>query len=53
MVRTTEINSFENTIAELGDTPFQDGGHIIYVNGEFRDLATPVGRLMHDSLNIV
>ena len=38
----------ENMIAELGDVPFQDGGHIIYVNGEYRDLATPIGRLMHD-----
>ena len=38
----------ENTIAELGDEPFLDGGHIIYVNGEYRDLATPIGQLMHD-----
>ena len=38
----------ENTIAELNDAPFCDGGHIIYVNGEYRDLATPIGRLMHD-----
>ena len=38
----------ENKIAELNDEPFQDGGHIIYVNGEFRDLSTPVGQLMHD-----
>ena len=38
----------ENKIAELNDEPFQDGGYIIYVNGEFRDLATPVGQLMHD-----
>ena len=38
----------ENTITELGDIPFLDGGHIIYVNGEYRDLATPIGQLMHD-----
>lgn len=38
----------ENKIAELDDEPFQDGGYIIYVNGEFRDLSTPVGQLMHD-----
>lgn len=36
------------TIKELGNTPFGDGAHIIYVNGEFRDTAHPVGRLMHD-----
>ena len=28
-------------------TPFNDGSHIIYVNGEIRD-ETPLGRLMHD-----
>ena len=38
----------ENVIKELSDEPFRDGGHIIYVNGEYRDLATPIGRLMHD-----
>ncbi|WP_156072663.1 hypothetical protein [Faecalibacterium prausnitzii] len=27
---------------------FGDGAHIIYVNGAFRDLEHPVGRLMHD-----
>ena len=29
----------ENVIKELDDEPFQDGGHIIYVNGEYRDPA--------------
>ena len=38
----------ENVIKELSDKPFRDGGHIIYVNGEYRDLATPIGQLMHD-----
>ena len=38
----------ERTIPELGHTPFGDGAHIIYVNGMFRDLNHPVGRLMHD-----
>ena len=33
---------------EVDDEPFQDGGHIIYVNGEYWDLDTPVGQLMHD-----
>ena len=27
---------------------FGDGLHILYVNGEYRDVETPVGRLMHD-----
>ena len=38
----------ENKITELGDARFQDGGHIIYVNGEYRNLTTPIGQLMHD-----
>lgn len=38
----------ERTIPELNHTAFGDGAHIIYVNGEFRDLKHPVGRLMHD-----
>ena len=38
----------ENVIKELSHAQFRDGGHIIYVNGEYRDLATPIGRLMHD-----
>ena len=27
---------------------FDDGLHILYVNGEYRNVDTPVGRLMHD-----
>lgn len=27
---------------------FEDGLHILYVNGEYRNVDTPVGRLMHD-----
>ena len=42
------VYHIENTITELGDIPFLNGGHIIYVNGEYRDLATPIGQLMHD-----
>ena len=38
----------ENKIAELNDKPFCDGGHIIYVNGGYRNLSTPIGQLMHD-----
>ena len=42
------MNHVENKIAELNDEPFCDGGHIIYVNGGYRDLSTPIGQLMHD-----
>lgn len=38
----------ERKITELNDAMFGDGAHIIYVNGAFRDLTHPVGRLMHD-----
>ena len=38
----------ERRIAELDDALFGDGAHIVYVNGQFRDLNHPVGRLMHD-----
>ena len=38
----------ERKVTELGDTLFGDGAHILYVNGAFRDINHPVGRLMHD-----
>lgn len=38
----------ERKVTELNDAAFGDGAHIIYVNGSFRDLNHPVGRLMHD-----
>ena len=38
----------ERKITELDDIPFDDGTHIIYVNGAFRDVSHPIGRLMHD-----
>ena len=38
----------ERRITELDDALFGDGAHIVYVNGQFRDLNHPVGRLMHD-----
>lgn len=38
----------ERTIPELNHAAFGDGTHIICVNGEFRDLENPIGRLMHD-----
>ena len=30
------------------DERFNDGNHIIYVNGAYHDLDTPIGKLMHD-----
>ncbi len=38
----------ERTIKEKGHALFEDGLHILYVNGEYQDVDTPVGRLMHD-----
>ena len=31
-----------------GKEPFNDGSHIVYVNGAMRDMETPLGKLMHD-----
>ena len=36
----------ERYILETGER-FEDGSHILYVNGEYRD-DSPIGRLMHD-----
>ncbi len=38
----------ENTITEKGRIPLGDGGHIIYINGQYRNTDTPIGELMHD-----
>lgn len=37
----------DRTIEETG-TYFNDGSHIIYVNGSYKDDNDPVGKLMHD-----
>lgn len=37
----------ERQIKELA-RPFADGAHIIYVNGQYRNAESSVGRLMHD-----
>lgn len=37
----------ERTIAETGKC-FNDGSHIIYVNGSYKNDEDPVGKLMHD-----
>jgi hypothetical protein len=44
------IYHIERKITELNNELFEDGAHIIYVNGEFQDLEHPIGRLMHDFL---
>lgn len=40
------IYHINRVIEETGE-PFDDGSHIIYVNGAYRD-DTPLGKLMHD-----
>ena len=38
----------DRTIRELGHQEFGDRSHIVYVNGTFKDINHPIGRLMHD-----
>ena len=38
----------ERKRTELNDELFGDGAHILYVNGEYRNMEHPVGSLMHD-----
>ena len=38
----------QNTIKELDNAPLGDGSYILYVNGEYHNTETPLGRLMHD-----
>ena len=40
------VYSIERMNLDTGK-PFEDGEHILYVNGEYRD-ETPIGKLMHD-----
>ena len=44
--RGLPIYHVERTVRELGES-FDDGAHIIYVNGEYRH-DDPIGKLMHD-----
>ncbi len=37
-----------NKIDELDNAPLNDGGFIVYINGQYRNIDTPIGRLMHD-----
>lgn len=41
------IYPVERVITSTGE-PFNDGEHIIYVNGDNKDCATALGKLMHD-----
>ena len=38
----------ERRIEEMDYAVFGDGAHIIYVNGEYRNMEHPIGSLMHD-----
>ena len=38
----------EYTVSELNHSPLGDGSFIIYVNGQYRNIDTPIGKLMHD-----
>lgn len=38
----------ENRIKELDNEPLGDGGYIVYINGQYRNTDSPIGRLMHD-----
>lgn len=46
--RGEPLYHIERKIEENNNALFGDGLHIIYVNGEYRDPSTPIGRLMHD-----
>ena len=37
-----------NKIDELDNMPLNDGGYIVYVNGQSRNIDTPIGQMMHD-----
>jgi len=37
-----------NRVIEELNAPFNDGNHIIYVNGAYKNDATDIGKLMHD-----
>ncbi len=46
--RGIPLYHIERRIEEMDYTLFGDGAHIIYVNGEYRNIEHPVGSLMHD-----
>ena len=45
--RKIPLYKIERKIDQTNE-PFNDGGYIIYVNGECKDLTTDLGNLMHD-----
>ena len=46
--RGIPLYHIERRIEEMDYTLLGDGAHIIYVNGEYRNIEHPVGSLMHD-----
>ena len=46
--RGVPVYHIERRIEEHDNALFGDGLHILYVNGEYQDVETPVGRLLHD-----
>ena len=44
--RYIEICDDKGNITKL--EPFKDGSHIIYINGEFKDISTDIGKIVHD-----
>lgn len=42
------VYHIERKITEKNNALFEDGAHIIYVNGEFQNLDHPIGKLIHD-----
>ncbi len=41
------VYTINHTVEELGNIPFNDYEHILYINGAFKD-NTPIGKLTHD-----
>lgn len=48
MGRELPMYHINRHIEELGNEPFEDGNHIIYVNGAYKNDASEIGKLMHD-----
>ena len=48
LLRQFSLDEHINRIIEELQTPFDDGNHIIYVNGAYKNDASDIGKLMHD-----
>ena len=46
--RMEPVYHAQNTIKELDNAALGDGSYILYINGQYRNPGTPIGRLMHD-----